>query len=508
VHTAEDRDSNSGTLEQLNDELRAELHRRKSAGAVPSVGRLPATPLVSVIVLNLNGESIISRCLDKLLAQSYSNLEIIVVDNGSTDRSLAILADYAAEHDVIVLSSPRNLGIPQGRNFGAQTARGEVLAFMDNDGYADPDWLVAALSVLLSQDDIGAVGSIVFFEDKASLLNGAGGGMNLQGDAGDLAYNLPYEFVEPAQDVLFPMGCGMLLKRQVWDRIGSLDESTIKWYDDVELGLRVWLKGFRVVLAADAFVDHQPNTSDKFIAKARWKTTFFFERARLRTVLKYYPLKSLISWFVGEIRQDLRLLFSSSCREGVVRELAWLWNIVHLPSALRLRRKFSGSTGQFWTLLAKSQGRFVPETPANLFFRPELCRLGPQFIAGDEKSESVLNYGWYELETKWGKNYRCTDKYASALFSLPQGACLLRINYRGLKNFVAAKTVIRSLGSCLPIIEHTLENGTEQWHEECIPAALNSGCYELLLCCDKALLDKRGRRVGLAVSSMVFSSEE
>jgi GT2 family glycosyltransferase len=507
VHTAEDRDSDSKTLDQLNEKLRAELRRRKSRGGVPSVGELPATPLVSVIVLNLNGELIIGRCLDHLLAQTYPNLEIIVVDNGSTDRSLEILSGYAAEHDIIVLSSPRNLGIPQGRNFGARAAEGEILAFMDNDAYADKDWLVAALSVLLLQDNIGAVASMVFFEEKPSLLNGAGGGMNLQGDAGDLAYNLPYEFVEPAQDVLFPMGCGMLLKRHVWGMIGALDESTIKWYDDVELGLRVWLRGFRVVLASNAFVDHQPNTSDKLIAKARWKTTFFFERARIRTVLKYYPLKSLISWFLGEIRQNVRLVFSPRYREEIVRELALMWNIFHLPSALLIRSKFSGKAGQFWTLLAQSPGRFVPETPANLLFRPVISSLGTEFIAGDEKLESGLNYGWYGLETKMDKRYRVTDGYASVLFSLPQGARALRINYRGAKDSVAAKAVIRSLGSCLPVIEQPLKNAAEQWQEEIIPAELGPGRYELMLCCDKAILDKRGRRVGLAVSSAIFSPD-
>src|SRR5512139_1195824 len=95
------------------------------------------TPFVSVIVLNFNGAAILPRCLDHLLAQTYERREILVVDNASSDGSDAVLADYAAR-GVRVVASPANLGCPGGRNLGLEAARGDVVAFMDNDGYADP----------------------------------------------------------------------------------------------------------------------------------------------------------------------------------------------------------------------------------------------------------------------------------------------------------------------------------------------------------------------------------
>src|SRR4051794_7937309 len=113
-------------------------------------------PLVSIIVLNFNGAAILPRCLDHLLAQTYQPCEILVVDNASSDGSDAVLGAYA-ERGVRAVFSPANLGCAGGRNFGLQSARGEIVAFMDNDGYADPRWLAESVAVLQSDERIGAV---------------------------------------------------------------------------------------------------------------------------------------------------------------------------------------------------------------------------------------------------------------------------------------------------------------------------------------------------------------
>src|SRR5713101_4502456 len=144
--------------------------------------------LASVVVLNFNGESIIGKCLDHLLAQSYPNFEIIVVDNNSTDGSRATIEPFLATGKISVVASGTNLGVPGGRNLGLRAARGEIVAFIDNDGYADRNWLSEAIATLESQPDIGAVASVVFFAHSKAVLNGAGGTMNRSGFGGDLCY--------------------------------------------------------------------------------------------------------------------------------------------------------------------------------------------------------------------------------------------------------------------------------------------------------------------------------
>src|SRR5580698_3195310 len=112
---------------------------------------------VSVVVLNHNGASVISRCIECLLTQSYTNFEIIVVDNNSTDGSLSILQNYLKAGRIMLVRSDRNDGVPGGRNLGLSHARGEIIAFIDNDGYARGDWLAEGVRTLLSDTQLGAV---------------------------------------------------------------------------------------------------------------------------------------------------------------------------------------------------------------------------------------------------------------------------------------------------------------------------------------------------------------
>ena len=193
-------------------------------------------PLVSVVVLNFNGERIIARCLDCLLAQTYPHAEIVVVDNCSSDGSLAILERYAASGQVKVVRSPENRGCPGGRNLGLAEVAGDIVAFMDNDGYASPAWLAEAVEALQADDRVGAVASLVFFNRHKLIVNGAGGTINRRGYGGDFCFKEPYEFATLPHQVLYPMGCGMVVRRAVLERMGGFDELLFNYYDDAEVG--------------------------------------------------------------------------------------------------------------------------------------------------------------------------------------------------------------------------------------------------------------------------------
>src|SRR5215469_2452404 len=122
----------------------------KTGNPVRQASSSDSTPLASVIVLNYNGEKIIRRCLNALMRQTYTNFEVIVVDNNSSDASLSILEEYLESGNLTIVRSHKNLGVPGGRNLGVRHARGAILAFIDNDGYADSHWLSEGISTLLS----------------------------------------------------------------------------------------------------------------------------------------------------------------------------------------------------------------------------------------------------------------------------------------------------------------------------------------------------------------------
>ncbi|MBF9130127.1 glycosyltransferase family 2 protein [Plantactinospora sp. S1510] len=110
-------------------------------------------PLVSVIVPNYNYAGALGLCLDSLREQTYPNVEIIVVDDCSTDDSVAVARSYGAR----VLRTPRNSGPAAARNLGAANATGEILFFVDSDVAAKPDAVANAVELLGADPEIGAI---------------------------------------------------------------------------------------------------------------------------------------------------------------------------------------------------------------------------------------------------------------------------------------------------------------------------------------------------------------
>ena len=112
-------------------------------------------PLVSIIVPVYNIEAYLRRCLDSLINQTYQNIEIILVDDGSTDNSPAICDEYAAKDGRVRVFHKENGGVSSARNLGLDKAKGEWIAFVDSDDYIHPDFLRVLLKE--SKENIGVL---------------------------------------------------------------------------------------------------------------------------------------------------------------------------------------------------------------------------------------------------------------------------------------------------------------------------------------------------------------
>ena len=116
---------------------------------------MSSIPLISVIIPVYNAEKYLSECLDSILGQSYKNLEIIAINDGSTDASLNILNEYAAKDDRITLISKKNEGVSSARNIGLNKASGKYIAFIDSDDYIKKDCFDIVVKAF--DDDIDVV---------------------------------------------------------------------------------------------------------------------------------------------------------------------------------------------------------------------------------------------------------------------------------------------------------------------------------------------------------------
>lgn len=117
-----------------------------------------ASPKVSVIVPVYNAEVYLSHCLESIINQSYKEIEIICINDGSRDGSLRILKNYAKKDSRIIVIDQKNTGVSGARNAGLNKAAGEFIAFVDSDDYIHPEMIEVSLNTLIQYD-----GDVIMF---------------------------------------------------------------------------------------------------------------------------------------------------------------------------------------------------------------------------------------------------------------------------------------------------------------------------------------------------------
>ena len=158
---------------------------------------------------------------------------------------------------------------------------------------------MAAIGAFAKNSRIGAVASLVLFDRRPDIVNGIGGGLSERGIGFDFLYHRPLGFHPLPTEVTYPMGCGMVVRREAADLIFPIDEKLINYYDDVEVGIRTWRSGYSVEICPEARVRHAFNHSS---LKNPINKEILCHRNRLRTALKYWPLEKLPEFMVGEFK--------------------------------------------------------------------------------------------------------------------------------------------------------------------------------------------------------------
>jgi GT2 family glycosyltransferase len=309
--------------------------------------------LVSVVIANWNGKHLLDECLGSLVAQQVSGLEIILVDNGSHDGS----AEYVREHfsDVRVISLKENRGFAGGNNAGMQVATGKYIALLNNDTRADPAWLSNLLAEAEANPrSVGMWASKILSADKPDIIDNVGllmypdglgrGKGRLEKDEGQY---------DRTGEAFFPSGCAGLYRREMLDEIGPFDEEFFAYADDVDLGLRARLAGWKCIYVHSAIIYHKYSASSSAHSPLK---AFLVERNRIWVLLKYYPLEMVLISPVWTFARLLVHLFGALTGRGASARFseqnsvlsamaillkAWYSALKALPRILRQRRSFS-----------------------------------------------------------------------------------------------------------------------------------------------------------------------
>jgi len=242
-------------------------------------------PLVSVLVVNYNRADLLQECLESLIKQTFTDLEIIVVDNGSTDSSRTVLDSFPAGR-VIPLFLDSNTGFAGGCNAGFRIARGTYVALLNNDATAAPDWISELVRAVHDFPEYGMWASKILFAGT-DIIDKTGhlifwDGQNRGRGTGEKDTGQYDEVGGP----LFPDGCAALYRRDLLEEAGGFDEDFFAYADDADLGLRLRWMGCHCGFAPKAVVHHRHSST---LGGFSPEKVYLVERNRFWLVLKNFP---------------------------------------------------------------------------------------------------------------------------------------------------------------------------------------------------------------------------
>lgn len=225
-------------------------------------------------------------CLDSLRDIDFprDQFEVIVVDNGSIDGSRELLRDRYPS--VRVIENDENLGYARANNQAAAASLAKYMAFLNNDTRVDRRWLTELVAALDSRSSVAAVGSLIL-NWRGRKIDFATSAMSPFGEGFQVGFRRPVrEAPRDPQERLFVNGAGMLVRRELFIDVGGFDERYFAYYEDVDLGWRLWVLGWEVMLIPSSRVYHRHNASQRSLD--RGKLEVLFARNALMSVVKNY----------------------------------------------------------------------------------------------------------------------------------------------------------------------------------------------------------------------------
>lgn len=265
--------------------------------------------VVSVILVNFRGADDTIEAIGHLgqLDWPQDKLEIVVVENASGDDSAERIR-AAAPHVNLVISKT-NDGFAGGCNRGVAASSGEFVALLNNDARPDAQWARAAVDKFAQSEQIGAVASRVldWEGEKVDYIGSAMTwfGMGFKPFTGEEIPKTP----DVPQDVLFGTGSAMFVRRHVYDALGGFDERYFMFFEDVDLGWRLNLRGYRFAYEPASLAYHKHHAS--MAEFGPYKETYLLERNALFTLYKNLEEDGL--------HEALPAAMALSIRRGVAR---------------------------------------------------------------------------------------------------------------------------------------------------------------------------------------------
>jgi GT2 family glycosyltransferase len=326
-------------------------------------------PRISVVIPNYNGAAFLESCLSSLLRQTYTPIEIVVVDNASVDASVEIILRVAPQ--AALLREERNLGFAGGTNAGVRAAHGEWIAVLNNDTEVAADWLAECVHAMERHPDAAYLACRILDFNQRDRIYSAGDCFLRAGIGYRRGQDLKdrQDYRQEAE-IFAASGCAALYRKCVMDEVNGYDERFFAYLEDVDLALRLQAAGYRGWYIPRAEVYH--------LAGATSGGEFSRLAVRLRTrnsillLIKSVPARIFWRCCARIAAVQLSWLARVISHGRVWSYLRGLAGVVPLLSAMlkerrRLRVLWRTSTESLWQAILRSEALarrdFVPPAP-------------------------------------------------------------------------------------------------------------------------------------------------
>jgi GT2 family glycosyltransferase len=244
------------------------------------------------VIPTWNGKHFLKNCLDSIYNQTYKNIAVYLVDNGSVDGTKKYIKENYPKVKLIWLK--KNLGFAKGTNIGVKSALKQkeikYIVCVNNDTVLDKSFLTNLVNTAEENEKTGIVVAKIMFPNGR--INSLGTYIRLNGYGGNIS--IGEKDREVKSEEVFGVNSAFLAKRQVFEQVGLFDECFISYYEDIDFSIRARKAGWKIILEPKAIIFHHHSGTYGTFSKRK---LYFTERNRLIVLAKHYSLLDFLKGF-------------------------------------------------------------------------------------------------------------------------------------------------------------------------------------------------------------------
>ena len=285
---------------------------------------------ISVLIPVYNGEKVIETCITSVLASSIEDYEVLIIDDCSSDASIAKLKRYLSDK-VLLIRNNRNKGFVKTIKIGIKRARGDIIVLLNMDTIVERNWLEELVKPLYNCDNTGITGSKIYYIDGVTIQH-AGGFL----DEIARSYHVGRGEVEHGQydmcsEVEYVCGASLAFRKELLEKIGELDSGfSPAYYEEADFAMRSRRAGYKILYVPASKLRHYECYSTMAIF------FYYISKNRLRFAIKHYPVKKLIGAF---IKGEMKFFMENDIANRKKLLKAYFYTLFRLPEIILVRLK-------------------------------------------------------------------------------------------------------------------------------------------------------------------------